>query len=281
MTAFVTRTVGDVVAEILMSRVAFAGSLLVLEGDDDARFWRTRTLGSSDCQFVLGGSKRTVTEAVLALEGGKQNGILGIVDDDYDSLMGRPIPSVNLIRTETRDMETLMLGSEAFNRVLGELGDAAKIDILEQREGRSIHEAFISRALLFGQLRYLNAAHNWNVAFKSPWRFADVASWSFNRTVILQEVADQIHGLTTADLEGHLANVPVANPWLVLHGKDSLDVLAIGFRAAIGNQQHPLERILQMLRLAFDNLMFRATQLYSAVKRWESANPPYRLIPDR
>lgn len=111
MPAFISRNVGDVVAELLMSRSAFSGSLLVLEGDDDVKFWKARTPGHRECQFVIAGSKPTVSGAVAIADTLKQTGILGVVDDDYDSLLELPIPSANLVRTETRDLETLLLSS--------------------------------------------------------------------------------------------------------------------------------------------------------------------------
>lgn len=280
MTTFVTRTIGDVVSEILMSRSAFGGSFLVLEGDTDIKFWKTRVVARNHCQFVLAGSKPTVIDAVIRANGLKQSGILGIVDDDFDSLLGRVVPSVNVIRTDTRDLETLMLSSIVFNRILNELADGSKVYSLERNEKRDICEAFVARSLIFGQLRWLSAMHNWNVAFDrlSPWKFADVHAWSFDTEAILQDFRKQVHGLSPANLEGYLASLPAANPWCVLHGKDSLNVLAIGLRNAIGNYQHPAERIMQMLRLAYDQLLLGATQLYSNIKAWEKANAPYRIV---
>ncbi|MCK6429072.1 MAG: DUF4435 domain-containing protein [Burkholderiaceae bacterium] len=280
MASFVSRTVGDVVSEILMSRAGFSGALLVLEGDDDVKFWRARATARSECQMILAGGKATVVGAVTAAEKLIQSGVLGVIDDDCDSLLGQTVPSANLVRTEARDMETLMLSSQAFEAVLGELGDPAKIQALEQKEGQSIRDAFVLRALIFGQLRYLSAAQRWSVSFDrlSPWRFADVPSWTFDRSALLCEYAAQVPGLTVDAIEAHLSSIPVTSPWLILHGKDSLHVLAIGVRHCLGSQQHPIERILQMLRLAFSDLLFRATQLYKAVKNWEAANPVYRIL---
>jgi hypothetical protein len=280
MTVFVSRTVGDVISEILMSRTAFGGSFLVVEGDDDIRFWKPRAAPRSICQFVLAGSKPTAVNAVIGAGGLKQTGILGVIDDDCDSLLGRTVPSVNVIRTETRDLETLLLSTQALERILGELGDAAKIYALEQREGRSIRDAFVSRALVFGQLRYLSTAQNWNVSFDglSPWRFANVASWTFDEVALLHEYAKQVTSATIPDIEAHLRSIAVGDPWSILHGKDTLNVLAVGVRSCIGSQQHPIERLLQMLRLAFDGALFHATQLYASVKKWESLNAPYRIV---
>jgi len=279
---FITRNVGDVVSEILMSRSAFSGSLLVLEGDDDTRFWRARAPGHSECQFVLAGSKPTVVGAVVTADLQKLDGILGVVDDDCDSLLGLPLRSTNIIRTDTRDLETLLLFSFAFEKLLAEVGDSQKIRTLETNENRSIRDAFVARALLFGQLRFLSLSNNWLIAFDhlSPWKFANIPSWTFDRAAILREICKQVPTKTEIDLGQELASLELISPWSILHGKDCLDILSIGLRSAIGNTQLKDKNILQMLRLAFDNAMLRDTFLYSNVKAWESSNPRYRVLLD-
>lgn len=282
MPAFISRNVGDVVAELLMSRSAFSGSLLVLEGDDDVKFWKARTPGHRECQFVIAGSKPTVSGAIAIADTLKQTGILGVVDDDYDSLLGLPIPSANLVRTETRDLETLLLFSFSFEKVIAEAGSMQKIHDLEQRECLSIREAFVSRSILFGQLRFLSARNHWAVSFDrlNPWKWTSLASWTFDREAVLREMCGQVPSITFEALEQELASLAQINPWLILHGKDCLDVLAIGLRSVIGNIQYSDRRIMQMLRLAFDTAMLRSTFLYSNVKAWETLNPGYRVLLD-
>ena len=280
MPAFISRNVGDVVAEMLMSRSAFGGSLLVLEGDEDAKFWKTRITGPAACQLVLAGNKRTAIGSVVKISALNQTGILAIIDGDYDSVLGLPLPFANIIRTETCDIEALMLRSTALEILLGELGDDTKISQIERMEGRTIREAFLSRALIFGQLRYLNTLNNWNISFEkmSPYRFVDPSTWEIERAAILQEICRQVPGLLMAELGNHLASVQAHDPWSVLHGKDSLSILAVGLRGAIGNCQHPIDRLSLMLRLAFNGAMFQGTSLHSNVRTWETSNPPFKVL---
>ncbi len=176
-----------------------------------------------------------------------------------------------------------MLSTRALEDVLVQVGDVAKMAALERREGRSVREALVSRALVFGQLRYLNSVHGRDVNFDrlKPTRdgFADIDSWAFDRTAILQEAVKQMPGNTLPDLERDLVRLPPADPWSVLHGKDTLSVLAIGLRKAIGKEQITLDRLMQMLQLAFQDQLFRATRLYSDIKGWETANTPYLILP--
>lgn len=278
MTNLFTRTAGDIVSEILMSRSVFDGSLLVVEGDSDVRFWQTRI--TSRCQVVLAGGKKSLIDAVVRAYEIRQVGILGVVDDDCDSLLGRQLPSPHLVATDVRDAEALMLRSAAFDRVVAELGDPRKMRAFEEAEGRTVRDSLVARSLIFGQLRYLNALNGWNVNCQTirPWRFADVPTWRFRRQDLLDEFAVCVPGLTSADLERQLSGLGEIDPWRLLHGKDTLDVLAVGLRSVIGNAQHPSERIAQMLRLTFDSNLFAATQLHLGVRTWEAGNPPYQIL---
>ncbi|MCS6840105.1 MAG: DUF4435 domain-containing protein [Roseiflexus sp.] len=273
-----SRTTGDVVAEILMTQTVSRGSILVVEGEDDVQFWKTR---ADKERIVVAGGKQNLVSALVEIEKQKQKGILGIIDDDYDSLVGRAIPSRHIVRTETCDLETLLLSTRALEKVLAEVGDEIKIKKVEQNEGRSIREAFIARALIFGKLRYLSAARNWAVDFAknfSPWRFADIPSWTFDETKLLQAYIQHIPNSTIQDVKDLLACIRAHNPWLILHGKDSLEVLAIGLKECIGKWQINSKELFRMLRLAFDDAMFRDTQLYQNIRQWEQAHPPYRIL---
>lgn len=204
---------------------------------------------------------------------------MGVIDNDCDSLLGRSVPSPNIIRTEARDIETLMLCTPALDRVLFELGDRDKIIALEASEGRNIREAFVSRALIFGQLRYLNYLNNWNISFGRlrPHKFVHYPSWNFDKVEILAEISSQT-GIPPQQLDGHLAALPSIDPVMLLHGKDCLDVLAAGLRGVLGNRQASQDVMLSMLRLAFHETLFARTSLYSQIKTWEETNSPYQIL---
>jgi hypothetical protein len=63
-----------------------------------------------------------------------------------------------------------------------------------------------------------------------------------------------------------------------VHGHDTLELLAIGLRVQLGNRQYSLKQLSQVLRLAFDDAMAAASALFQAIRQWEIANPPYRIL---
>ena len=278
MAAFVTRTVGDVVSEILMSRAAFDGSFLVLEGDSDSKFW-SRRIARAQCQIVIAGSKPTVMGAIVRAIAVSERGTLGIVDDDYDSLIGTPLPCANIFRTDARDLEAMLVRSAALEAVIHEVGDAAKIASFERLEGVTVREALVVRSLLFGKLRWLDKQKGWRFNFDrlSPWRFADVPNWRIDEPGVITTMANELR-VAEIDLRNSLAALPAVDPFLILRGKDTADILAMGLRNKLGNHQHPVERVVQMLRLAFDDAMARATKLFHEILNWEAGNVPYRVL---
>ncbi|MBL8232963.1 MAG: DUF4435 domain-containing protein [Bryobacterales bacterium] len=280
MSDFPTRTCGDVVAEIAMSRTAFRGALMLVEGSDDWKFWKPR-IGGETCQLVTAGSKPTVIKAI-AEAGIQYRGLLGVVDDDFDALLNTP-RAENIIRTDTSDLETLLLRSEALDRLLIERGDEAKIIEIERREGRPIRDCLIDRSRIFGELRYLSIQHQWAVDFKrlNPNRFIPAATWSLNDEELLREIAARIPGQSFESLKTALKLIPPCDPWVLLHGKDTLTVLQIGLRKVIGKKEYSLEAISEGLRLAFDQIMFEACRTHADIREWERINPPFRVLRGR
>lgn len=276
--AFITRAIGDVVAEFIMIRAAFSGSLLVVEGESDWKFWSPR-IDKSQCHLVIAGSKPTVEGAVLRANGMPLAGILGIVDDDYDSVCGVGVVSQNILRTDSRDAEAMLLKSIALERVIAELSDAAKVAAFEAAEGTSVRDALVKRSLLFGKLRWLDKRRGWGFDFEnlSPYRFGNVNDWTIDEPAVLAMVANAV-GVTISALTEALAELVVADSYSVLHGKDTLAVLAMGLRGKLGGKPHPVDRLCQMLRLAYDDGIASATNLFVAVRNWEASNAPFRVL---
>lgn len=278
MQTFVTRNVGDVVSEILMCRTAFSGSFFVIEGDSDSQFF-SRRVAKDHCQIVIAGGKPTVCNAVLRAYQIGLAGILGAIDDDYDCICELPIPSAHIVRTDARDIESLLLRSAALELVIHELGDHAKIAAFEASEGITVREALVRRGLIFGKLRLLDKQNGWNFKFAdlSPWRFADSHSWVIDESAVIKHFFAELK-LDPNAFAGSLATISVADPFFILHGRDTVNILAMGLRSKLGNQQHSAERICQMLRLAFDDAMAAACPLFQQIRSWEAANAPYRVL---
>ena len=112
-------------AEVKMTRGAHNGTLLLVEGSDDIRFWGTRR--HPTCELVDGEGKANVIGCIHRLDKEPVSGVLGVVDDDYDFLTGTHHATRNIVATDAHDLECLLCRSPALDEVLAQCGDRAKI----------------------------------------------------------------------------------------------------------------------------------------------------------
>ena len=167
----ISRNEGDVIAEIKMTRAAFSGTVLILEGSSDSMFWRNH-IDHKNCQITIAGGKSTCLEVAKKLDEEKFIGHLAIVDDDYDFFLGKKYDSPSVVHSDTNDLETLIASSPAIEKTLAEhlnTSDAAEC----ARISIGIINVAKNLSLNFGRLRYTNRQHGLNVDFKSlsPWKY--------------------------------------------------------------------------------------------------------------
>ena len=145
------------VAEIKMSRMSHDGAFLIVEGRDDIRFWTPTSRRHADCELVDGEGKPNVIGGIQRLDAASFPGVLGIVDSDYDTLIGISIESGNLLTTDAHDLECLLCRSSALDKVLAEYGNRSKIERFEDETGTDVRTGLLERALVFGRLRWAAA----------------------------------------------------------------------------------------------------------------------------
>ncbi|MFN5871336.1 MAG: hypothetical protein ACK44G_02150, partial [Aphanizomenon sp.] len=113
----------------------------------------------------------------------------------------------------------------------------------------------------------------------------DEKNWQFNEVKLIQEIKNksQAFYLKDEDLEKRLITERSNNqdPWQVCCGHDLVEILSLGLRKAIGTNKtvdveaNSLER---NLRLAYEVAYFYKTQLYLAIRQWETNNQPFHVL---
>ena len=262
---------GNIVAEVKMEQVDDR-SVLIVEGADDARFWGP--LRHSACAMVDGEGKPNVMAAVQRLDG-DVGGVLGIVDEDYDCLIGKSLGSSNLVAVSPHDLECFLLcQAPALDRVLAEFGTRKKIDSFEAREGIDVPTALLRRASVFGQLRWAHACglDICSEEIRIP-RFLDEGTWQVDREGLIRAAAAGLED----ELERCIGRLPQVQPWRLVRGHDVLAVLRIGLRNVLGDLPSSVgvSGIASVLRAAG---RLEGTTLLDEIRRWEGANPPYLVL---
>ena len=268
------------VAEILMIRTIYHGALLVVEGPNDCRFWSAP--GRAVCQLIVGEGKNNVVGCIERLDRMGSTGVLGLIDDDYDSLIGVARTSLNLIATELNDLECLLCRSSALESVLVEYGNPSAIRQLEEESGVDVRTNLLSRAIIFGRLRWASRLFQLEIdvrAISVP-RFVDRQTWKVDARRLAEAVLDNQVAVDQALLDSYIGKLPSADPWRVVRGHDMVQILCIGLANVLGNDRRSIgsDEISRVLRASASLAELRSTVLWSTVHVWESRNSGCSIV---
>lgn len=270
---------GSLAAEIKMIRTIQDCPFLIVEGKDDRRFWLPRC--QDDCEIVDGEGKKNVVGCIQKLDGENFRGALGVTDDDYDSMMGTPLASRNLVTTETHDLECLLIRSPALETVLAEFGIPEKINEFENASGVDVRTATLDRALNFGRLRW--AAHIFKLDINRDairvTRFVSSETWEVDYDGLIRATL-QGSSESEASLRDRVKSLPDADPWNIAQGHDMVRILRTGLRQTLGEILNSIgaEQISRVLRAAFSDQHLQSTTLGREIRRWEAINPTYPIL---
>ena len=268
---------------VRMMRSAFSGSILLVEGESDSRFWRSR-IDQERCRIEVGEGRSNVAGAMSQLDEARFRGAVGLLDADYERLEERREGSPNLIRTDTHDLETLLLKSPALEKVLAEFALPRKLDRFEQDQSQSVRGALLMRGLPLGRLRWLSQREGLRLRFSglSFDKFVEEFRWEVDEERMLLAVLhlSQRPDSHLGRLQSMMAELPSADPWDICSGHDLVELLAIGLRRVLGSEAVRPDDLEQHLRLAFEASHLQATHVYREIRRWEEGHPPYRVVPD-
>ncbi|HBK24135.1 MAG TPA: hypothetical protein DDZ60_17045 [Planktothrix sp. UBA10369] len=272
---------------IRLRRSTFSGTFLLVEGRTDKMFYG-RFIDKATCELMsISGkpsSKLLIIDVLGILEKDNFDGILAIVDADFDHLETSPRTNPNLIRTDTHDLETMLINSKAFDKVISEFGSQEKIT----KFGRDIRTALLEAGIPVGYLLWVSQRDGLNLTFEGIEfsNFIDKETLKIDEIKLIQEVKNKshkAHKLKDEDLQKRITNKKSSNhdPWQVCCGHDLVKILSLSLRKAIGSanasdvEREDLER---SLRLAYEETYFCKTQIYLSICTWETNNLPSRVL---
>jgi hypothetical protein len=268
--------------EIRLKRSQHKGSFLVVEGRDD-RLFCERFIDTSTCNIVVAENKENVCEVIRILDDDHFLGALGMVDADFDRIEGSELPSVNIVISETHDLETMLIRSPALDRVLVEFGSSEKLETF----GRDVRDALLTATLPIGYLRLHSRQTELNLRFQGL-NYAicvDPQSLEVDHPALVQEAKNrsQRPDLSSAELETAIRSLEgtIDDPWQVCTGEDMVSILAIGLRRPLGTNSAQIvnsEVLRRSLRLAYGDNEFNGSQLAEALRDWEHRNPNFRVL---
>ena len=269
---------------IRLRRDTFLGTLLLVEGSSDKVFYE-RFVDKSQCTVITNGipGKQRVIEVLTILENSEFPGILAIVDADFDFLEASLHSIPNLLRTDTHDLETLLIQSSALDKVISEFGSEEKVS----KFSRDVRAALIEAGMPIGYLLWISQLDRLNLTFDGITfsRFIDEQTLQIDESKLIQEIKNksQAFALKNEDLLQRLTNKRKDNhdPWQVCCGHHLVEILSLGLRKAIGSAKKAdveTSNLERNLRLAYEEISFCKTQIYLSVRSWESNNQPFKAL---
>jgi hypothetical protein len=262
-------------------RETYQGSLLIVEGASDAKFYG-QLIDKACCQLLPPAQNRDKAIKILEILQ-EAPGVIAIVDKDFDELNGTLPDMPNLFFTDTHDLETMLLKSPALEKLLGEFGSEDKLAKFE----RNVREILLAAGSAIGYLLWVSLQDDLNLKFEGidfP-KFIDTATLTIDEAKLIEEVKkkSQKPGLKTPELQQRLDCQKAAthDRWQVCRGHDLINILAVGFRKALGSRgpnEVTVEILERVLRVGYEQVYFQTTQLYMAIDKWQIDHPTYRIF---
>jgi hypothetical protein len=193
-----------------------------------------------------------------------------------------------VLLTDTHDLETLIVLSDALETVLSEFGS----DIRLKRLGKSVRDVLLKASMPIGYLRWISSSkqENLSLRFKDA-SFARVVKTSDKSMItdiddVLTETKNQSHNtqFDKTDLKARIVGLlkrGAHDPWQVCRGHDMIHILTIGLKLVFGNRSAKYisyEQVDRIMRIAFGYVEFSRTQLYESLKKWETDNPDFKIL---
>ncbi len=277
----------DIANRVLLERAKYNGPVLLLEGDNDVKFFY-QFVKEAEIPIIPAWGKKNVLDAVEILESNDGiQGFMGIIDADFGRVDGLLPASQNVVVTDDHDVEMMIIRTKAFNRVLRVLGSKNKIRNFPDRE-QGIRNALMQNALVIGHLRHFSLTDDLHLRFEglSFEGFVDRNTLKMDIDEMIRRVFElkRIPNLKEADIRDkllELAEDDNDDPYQICCGHDFIAIFGIALRKVIGSKPQKAtspEALGLDLRFAYDSEDFRQTNLYSDAKRWSERNRGYDIF---
>ncbi|CVK21334.1 DUF4435 domain-containing protein [Sporomusa sphaeroides] len=277
---------------IMQSRRKFKGSYLLVEGKTDYKIYKSY-IDNDTCIIQPTGGKGKAKEVIAFLERYKQaNGVLACVDLDFETLNPQPRKE-NVLYTDVNNLETMIISSPAFDKVMERWGDPKKILLFEKRMGKELRSFLLECCQPVSFLKYLSNYNNLGIDFKML--DYDLFVNEKDLTINIDELI-KIAGITTkthfdiACLKTELSKLAAKNlnVWLVCCGHQLVRILSIAFRYLIGKNKTKGKTVLpfhilpseleNILHCSYESLYFAKTELCKNIIEWERKNSPHKIL---
>ena len=265
-------------ASIAMGISCHRDAYVVVEGATDEVLFSE--LFNERVRFHVAEGKTRVVAIMKLLEGYQIKRAFGIVDADYWPLTGDKPNLPNLFLTDTPDLESQVVSSEAFRKTVKNYCNTKFIDELLQQEGLEGHLAvrdiLVKGAAKLGYIRYMSQKEKKSIDFKG----VDFSSFVDIQTLAVDDkkLCDFLDssGRVTRSLATEWIDLyakGAGDPWQFACGHDIVSLMVLALRHSnLGwrenRNSYNKDDIEAGLRQAYETRHFRETCLCRNIEDW-------------
>lgn len=284
-------TAQEIITELSMS---YSHSMhLIVEGNTDVKFFQSLIEKPELVNIIDACGSDTVIESITLapqarLRDPRIAPILGVVDRDYRLPTGSLTPALDLLISDRRDVECMMIESPAFEAVLTELGSPAKVATHGGVD--QVKQTLFSACRSIACLRYLSKAQNLNFCFQKldVEKFIDKRSMTADEQKLIAHLSGLQPTGATRPTAKSIADAKAAcedaqhppgskyfvSDLLLLRGHDLMAALGLGLRSlwgSLNSVESTAESIERHFRLAF-RAHFHVTSMCARLLAWLVSN---------
>jgi hypothetical protein len=265
-------------AAIAMGVNGHRDTYVVVEGPTDEALFSE--LLNERVRFHVAEGKTRVVAIMKLLEGYKVERALGIVDADYWPLTGDKPDLPNLFITDTPDVESLVVRSEAFRKTVKNYCNAKFIEELLREEGLedpvAVRDVLVKGAAKLGYLRYMSQKEKKSIDFKAIdfASFVDIETLKVDEEA-LRDVLESSGRAPRSLVAGWLDRYAeeASDPWKFACGHDIVSLMVVALRQSdLGwrenRETYNKDDIEAGLRQAYETRHFRETCLCRSIEDW-------------
>ena len=255
-------------------------SVLLVEGVSDEKFW-CRFVERRLCRIVRADSKKTLLMTMANLVDIVRRNVLAIADLDLDWLDSSHDPQTDVVFTDTRDLESLLVRYVGVRELLKVLGNHNEVDTWEEKSpGCSLEARLLEMGMFLGKLRWILQNRHGHPPPLQLQRWMSRDGWSLDLEGMSAWVAEQL-SLDQVTLNGLLDALPSAEPLLWCRGHDLCSLIGAALRGIFrseGGKSRGEEDVQShlMVQFKFDHL--KQTTLYGGIRRWEVSHSPLCVL---
>ncbi len=276
----------DIAQEVRMEREKHKGAFLLLEGATDVKRF-SKFVNAATCSAVNSYGRENALKALDLLDDEGFEGVLAIVDADFDRITDSLWLHDAVIYSETHDLDLDWAHPEVVGRYLKEVGDVMKCKSFGSTE--SIIAAIIDGLRPVSYARLLNRRGTIRHKLKDVTLTSCFVGLGVDLPRYVAEVCSK-RVITDAQQQrslnediAHALSREVHDPYQVTNGHDFNCALGVALRNELGSRRdaHTWASEVELgIRLAYGREEFRESVIYRGVKAWEALNFSYRVFLD-